>query len=319
MSGSWRRWLAGVLIGAALVGLALRMGDLQTYVSLLRRARPAWLVLAILLQLSTYVFLAMGWRAVLRKGEGGTFPIRQLLRIALGKLFADQALPTAGMGGNLFLIDRLIAIGASRGSSVAALLLSMRGYYAAYLLFALATLLLLWLHGQASPLMVGIVTTFVLIAIAIPALALWLRERGSQPLPPLVERVRPVAQLLETMAEAPATLVKDRALLVRITLLNAAIFAADSLTLYACLRGVGTHVAPATALIAFILSSIVVTLGPIPLGLGTFEAASTSVLHLLGVPIEAAVSATMLLRLMTLWLPLIPGSMQLRRMGAKAS
>jgi uncharacterized membrane protein YbhN (UPF0104 family) len=60
------------------------------------------------------------------------------------------------------------------------------------------------------------------------------------------------------------------------------------------------------------MASIVVTLGPIPLGLGSFEATSTATLGLLGVPIENAFAATMLLRILTLWLPLLPGLTMMR-------
>jgi len=49
------------------------------------------------------------------------------------------------------------------------------------------------------------------------------------------------------------------------------------------------------------------TLVPIPLGLGSFETACVGMLTLLGVAIEAALAATLLLRGLTFWLPMIPG------------
>ncbi len=55
------------------------------------------------------------------------------------------------------------------------------------------------------------------------------------------------------------------------------------------------------------MASIVVTLGPIPLGLGSFEATGIAMLTLLGVPLEAAVAGILLLRGLTLWIPLVPG------------
>ena len=82
--------------------------------------------------------------------------------------------------------------------------------------------------------------------------------------------------------------------------------------MFACLRALGQTVSPETAYIALIMASIVVTLGPIPLGLGSFEATSVATLHLLGTPVEAAFAGTMLLRLLTLWLPLIPGMVMMR-------
>jgi uncharacterized protein (TIRG00374 family) len=311
---SWRRWFAGVIIAAALVGAVLHWGELRNFAELLRRAEPRWLVVAVALQLATYASVAFGWRAVLLRAEGKLYALRPLFRIALCKLFADQALPTAGMGGNVLLVDQLVALGVMRGTAVAALLISLLGFYASYLVFAVTALFLLWLHGDATPLMVGLVTSFVLVAIAIPALALWLRRRGSKPLPAVVESVRPIRQLLETVAQAPAELIRDRRLFLRVMLFNALIFAADVLTLYTCLRALGTEVSLSTSLIAYILAAIAVTLGPIPLGLGSFEVVCTSTLRLLGVPLEAALAGTLLLRVLILWLPLVPGLLLMRTM-----
>lgn len=306
MSG-WRKSFIGLILIAALLGVAAHLGEFTNFAALVGKAEPGWLVVALALQLSTYVSLALAWRAVLLRSEGTRYRLGPLLRIALSKLFADQALPTAGMSGNLVLVDQLVGIGASRGTAVATLLLSMIGFYASYLLFALTALVLLWAHGHATPLMVGLVTSFVLVAIAIPALALWLRQRGSQPLPPLVERIRPIRQLLEAIAEAPGALLKDRYLLGRVVFCNVLVFVADISTLHACLHALGADSSLSTALIAFVLASIVVTLGPIPFGLGSFEVVCTSTLNLLGVSVEGALAGTLLLRFLILWLPLLPG------------
>lgn len=304
---AWRRWFFGFLLVAALLGVVLHFGEVRNFVVLLDRVQPAWLAAAVLLQLSTYACLALAWRTVLNRSEPCRFRMRQLIRIALCKLFADQAVPTAGMSGNVVLVDQLIGIGASRGAAVSALLLSMLGFYASYLLYALIALFLLWVHGAATPLMVGLVTTFILVAIGIPALALWLRRPGSEPLPRAIEAIPLIRQLIEIISEAPAKLLKDRRLLLLVTLFNAAVFAADILTLWALIRGLGAELTIATALLGFILASIVVTLGPIPFGLGSFEVVCTSTLHMLGLALETALAGTLLLRFLILWLPLAPG------------
>lgn len=312
-TGGWRHWFFGAIVAAALIGILMRAGDVERFLALLTRAQPLWLTVAILFQLSTYVSVASGWSLVLRRA-GKPQSLRRLLRIAVTKLFADQVLPSAGMGGNVLLVDQLTGLGVRRGNAVAALLVSMVGYYAAYAMVAIVMLLLLWLHHQATPLMAGVVTTFLLVALAIPSLALWLRHRGSQPLLPAFERIGVVRKLLETVGEAPSALIADRWLLWRVAGCNALVFLADAATLYACLHGLGQGAAFSTAFIGLVMASIVVTLGPVPLGLGTFEATSTATLHLLGVPIEAAFAATMLLRLLTLWLPLLPGMVLTRSM-----
>jgi uncharacterized membrane protein YbhN (UPF0104 family) len=269
-------------------------------------------MLAIMLQLSTYASVAAGWSAVLR-AAGTPSRLPSLIRIALTKLFADQALPSAGMGGNVLLVDQLRSLGVPRGTAVAVLLLSMIGFYIAYGLFACFMLVMLWLHDRATPLMAGLVTMFLMVAITIPTLALWLRSRGSEPLPPRLERIGFVRSLLQTVAQAPSELLHDRKLLARVTGFNGLIFLADAGTLFACLHALGQATSVGTAFIALIMASIIVTLGPIPLGLGTFEASCTATLHLLGVPVEAAFTGTMLLRVLTLWLPLLPGMVMMRR------
>lgn len=171
---------------------------------------------------------------------------------------------------------------------------------------------MLWLHDRATPLMAGVVTLFLCVAIAIPSLALWLRHRGSAPLPPSTEKIGIVRSLLDTVAEAPGELLRDQKLIIRVAGCNALIFLADAGTLFACLHALGQTASFATSFITLIMASIIVTLGPIPLGLGSFEATSTATLRLLGTPFEAAFAGTMLLRLLTLWLPLIPGMILMR-------
>ena len=305
-------WLFGVVAIGALIFVVLRSGDLHRFELLISRAQPLWLLVALALQGGTYVFVALGWGAVLRRA-GARQPLGRLIPIAVTKLFADQVVPSAGMGGNLLLVDRLVAIGTPRGTAVAALLVSMLGFYAAYGLLAIAMLLVLWLHHQTTPLLAGLVGALLMVAVAIPALALWLRRRGRRPLPHWVERIAVVRNLVQAVGEAPAALVADRRLIAQVAGWNALVFIADAATLEACLLALGASPSIGTSFVAVMAASIVVTLGPIPLGLGTFEATSTAMLRLLGVPVVAALAGTLLLRSMTLWLPLIPGLFLMRR------
>ena len=59
-------------------------------------------------------------------------------------------------------------------------------------------------------------------------------------------------------------------------------------------------------------ASILAALSPIPMGLGSFEAGSTAMLSLLGVPVHTALAGTLLVRGFTLWLPLLPGLVLMR-------
>lgn len=306
------RWFLAILGAATVVAVVAGFGDLRHFLAMLRQAHPLWMLAAVVFQLGTYLAVALGWWLILRRA-GSPQSLERLLPIGFMKLFADQVLPTAGMGGNVLLVDRLTALGAGRGAAVAALLVSMVGYYAIYAALALVMLLLLWVHDKATPLLAGLVTAFLLVALAIPSLALWLRHRGSRPLPKRVERLKPVSDLLHAVGEAPAELVADRRLILTVALLNGLVFLCDAATLELCLFSIGERASFATAFISLIAASIGATLIPAPFGLGSFEASSTAMLGLLGVPIAAGLAATLLLRGLILWLPLIPGLWLTRR------
>jgi uncharacterized membrane protein YbhN (UPF0104 family) len=81
---------------------------------------------------------------------------------------------------------------------------------------------------------------------------------------------------------------------------QASIFLLDAATLWTMLRAIGQDVSFLLAFPSFIVASMVASLGLIPLGLGTFEATSIAMLRSLGVPLEAALTATLLLLGLTL-------------------
>jgi uncharacterized membrane protein YbhN (UPF0104 family) len=128
-------------------------------------------------------------------------------------------------------------------------------------------------------------------------------------------RIGPLRRMMETVGEAPSDLLRDGMLLAKVAVLNGLVLLADAATLAVCLLALGSPQPFSTAYIALIIAQIVVTLGPVPLGLGAFEGASTAMLRLLGTPFEAALAATLLLRGFTLWLPLLPGLFATRRMA----
>jgi uncharacterized protein (TIRG00374 family) len=116
----------------------------------------------------------------------------------------------------------------------------------------------------------------------------------------------------ELVGEAPRNLIRDPHLIVWLAVLNGVVFVADAATMQSCLLSLGINAPLSAGYIAFMMASIAVILGPVPMGLGSFEAVSVAMLRLFGVPFEAAFSATLLFRGLTLWLPLIPGGLLLR-------
>ncbi len=309
---NWRTWFLAALLAAAVVFAAFHWGDVKKFASLIAQAQPLWLLAAFGAQLLTYVALAVEWHVVLRACDCGTKFVK-LLPLTLTKHFADQMVPTAGMSGNVVVVDRLRTLGASKKVAVAAVILTIISYYASYAICALGVLFLLWLMSADSWMMVGLIAAFLVVAAGIPSLALWLQKKGERAIPKWLRQFGPVRELFEMIGQAPGKLVRSRQLISQLSVLNGITFVLDGWTMQLCLWALGVHAPFASAFVAFIMASIVVTLGPVPMGLGSFEAVSIGTLRLTGVPFEAALSATLLFRGFTLWLPLLPGMIAARR------
>ena len=311
-AANWRSWLLAVLLIAGVIVAVLHWGDVKKFAALLTHAKPLWLLAGVAAQLLTYVALAAEWKLVVKAGKCRA-PFGKLMGLTVAKHFADQMVPTAGMSGNVVVVDRLQAIGASRGVALATLIMTIIAYYASYGVASLVALLLLWIHGEISWVVLGLVAASLGLSAAVPTLALWLQRKGAKAIPPWLRRIRSVCELFEMIKEAPTSLVRDMGLIGELTALNGAVFLLDGLTMQLGLFALGVHVPFGVAFGAFIMASIVVTLGPIPMGLGSFEAVSIGMLRAMGVPFEAAFSATLLFRGYTLWVPLIPGMFAARR------
>jgi Mg2+-importing ATPase len=131
-----------------------------------------------------------------------------------------------------------------------------------------------------------------------------------------------LGRILGLLREADPRAAHDPVLLFRTSLPQASIFAFDSATLWVLIRAVGGTAGPGAVFASFMVASLLRTVGFMPGGLGTFEAASVSALALAGVPVPIGLSATLLFRGLSFWMPMLPGfavSRHLRAQGSPAA
>lgn len=299
-------WAAGLLCLLVLVLVVVRASSLERSLALARAARPGWLLIALAAQAATYVSAALVWRQPLQD-SGYALPMRVLVRLGIVKVFTDQALPSAGLGGSLMAIRGLLRHGVPRSIALTALLSSLVSRDIAFLIVVFGSAALLWLHHAAgAALFVGI-GVFLLVLLLVPASLIALRKWNRDPHVALLGKWLHLSRLIESFSEIELQLLLNRRLLVRTVALQLAIFLLDAGTLWLALGAVGARAQFWVAFASFAVASMVATIGPVPVGLGTFEAASVGMLRLLGVPIEAALAATLLLRGFTFCLPMLPG------------
>jgi uncharacterized protein (TIRG00374 family) len=306
---AWRAlssWASGLLTLLAVILVVLHFGTIEDFTRLALAVSPYWLFLACAAQAATYVSAALVWRQAL-KCAGHPLALRALIPLGVAKLFTDQVVPSSGVSGAIMVAAGLVRRQVPTNIAMGALLVGLVSYFAAYLASALTGVGLLWLHQRANLALIVVVAIFVIVVIAIPTGVLWMKGQ-SRRLPSVwIVRLPGAAHLLRAIADAPTELLTDPILLTQTIVFELAIFVLDALTLWLMFRALGNNPAIWIAFVSFIMASITATLGPIPLGLGTFEAGCIGMLSFLGVALETALAATIMLRGLTFWLPMIPG------------
>jgi len=306
----WVSWIFGLGLLTAVVIFATHYSEEMAFAQLLLQARPAWLLVALLLQIGTYVTDARIWQRVLYCANISK-PLRSYIGLGLAKLFMDQAIPSVGVSGTLLVIQALDRRGVPRGASMAAVVIDLVSYYAAYTLALGIALFIIWANGDLTLLIALPAFVFAPLAAAIPMALLWVSS--GRTLPGWIERLPLIRPALRALGDATPTVAHNVWLITRCTGLQLAILTLDASTLWIMLWALGLAVNPTPVFASFMLSTLARTLGVIPGGLGVFEAVSVATLKLIGVPVAAGLSATLLFRFFTFWLPMAPGLILARR------
>ena len=305
-SALWLTWLLGAAMFVTVVGVALQFTDVESFTRLLTQAEPLWLVGALALQVLTYMAQGQVFRVVLKAGAQ-PLSLWEAGKLSVMKLFVDQALPSSGISGAFAVVASFVRLGFAKPLVLASLVLDLSGYFLAYAVSVGVALPVVILQGHATPAVITACLVFVavslLLAMITPRLA------GNRHLVAHLpgQHFSIVARIASLLTGADKQLVRSRGLLWRITLLELLIIVLDSATLWVLVRALGVSAPPLGLFAGFMLASVLRSIGIVPGGLGAFEAAAVVTLHWVGVNIAVALSATLLFRGLTFWLPMLPG------------
>lgn len=314
---TWAGWLVGLAALAVVASVSLHLAEERELARVVEGARPAWLLVALALQATTYVADAGVWGQVLARA-GLPARLRSLVPISVGKLFLNQALPTVGIAGTVFLVQALDRRGVRREVSLAAVVVWQITYQVAYAAAVACALLVVGLRHRLTPAVVVPGAVLILYAGVTVLLLVGLAQRRLR-LPARLLRRRSARALVSMVEGASRDLVTDRRLIGRALALQAAVFVLDATTLWIALLALGAPAPPTLVFASFMAASVTRTLGVVPGGLGTFEAVSVAGLHASGVPLSAALAGTLLFRGLSFWLPMLPGVIAARRATRRAA
>jgi uncharacterized protein (TIRG00374 family) len=309
--GRWLWWMLGAALVAAVVVAALHVSEAGAFVRLARQTEPSWLLVAVVLQGATYVAQGKVWRLV---AAAARFDLAwgTAYALSLAKLFVDQALPSGGISGTVMLAGALEKQGMPRPAVMATVIVNTASYYAAYVGSLAAALGLAMWHRQANPLVVWTALAFAIFGVVVTVSVLSL---SGVPIPAFA-RHGPLSRAFRFLEEADPALSHRPRLVLVATGCQLGIVALDASTVWVLIRALGTEASPAGVFTSFMISSLLRTVGVLPGGLGTFEAASVVTLRLIGVHVPVALSATLLFRGLSFWLPMPLGLWCSRRVVA---
>ena len=292
-----------LLLAGALFGLHLllpQVGELRRTLDALGAVEPGWLVLAVVCSIGTY--LAAGL-AVLGAVTRPLAYVRTTT-VQVASSFANRVTP-GSLGGAGVNIRYLQRCGLDRNEAGAAVALNTAAGVVVHVVAMVVVALLLGRHGftfvklpARADLLIGF--TIVLVAAGV---ILWLPLGRRRLIPPLRQGGAAVVTVLGQPRKA-AQLFGG----------SAAVTACYVLALCASLEAFHSPVPLVEVTAVYLGSAAIAAAAPTPGGLGAMEAALVAGLTGLGAPSGPAIAGVLAFRLVTFWLPILPGWLVFRHL-----
>lgn len=298
--------LFGVVALAAIIMVAVNLGEIGGFAAQTARAEPSWLLLALLSQTLTYLCDAAAWRLVLSR-LGCALPIWKLFPLSVAKLFADQALPSAGVSGAAFFLYALGRRNVPQTVAFSVFAFVSLAFLFAFMASAMVSFFAIAGANGARSDLFDSVTIFaavvILVALAIIVFLLY-RPRTA---PAWIAKIPGGPKAYDLLSNAAGHIRANPALFMKTSLIQLGERLVDGVTLYLALNAIDVSAPYFVCFISVVLASVAATIAPIPMGLGSFEGGMIATLSVGGVGVEDALTATLIYRGLALWLPLIPG------------
>ncbi len=284
--------------GVAIYLLLPELSSMQSVVLSLARATWWWLVLTVvagLLAIVTSAWCMFG-------ATSRTLPIGRTIAVQLAAAFTGRT--TVGgvgfFGINIVFLEKL---GWRRAKAVSVVLLSRIGHG---MISALGTIVGLFAIGRAVPVGSIHIPTGTDVWLVVGGVVVVLIGVVTSPIG-RAKILRPANRLLHDILHDLGPIVRDPRRFAQMFGGALISLACSALGLVTTLEAFHPGVPVLPVMAVFIVASTLGQMAPTPGGLGAVEAAMVAGLTAIGIPGADAVAAVLACRLLTFWLPVIPG------------
>ena len=304
--------VSGIFLIAIVIFAAVNFEETKELFHLLQNSDIGWIVIAVLAQIPTYIFTGIVWH-LSAKAVNYHLTLKSLTELALEQLSVSQIIPSGGLAGNIIVIRAMKRFGLPTTLALEIFFIETLSFYIAFSAVAFLSVIILWLHHGVTPIISSLVSIFFVIQFTVVVLIWAAANHKKLRLLVWIKERKIFSKFFSLIENISGDRVFSAELLFETTFFRLAVFLLDTLTLFAILRAIGVEANLTTSFVAFIIASIAGSVVLLPGGIGGFEAASIGILNLLGIPLGAAIAATIIFRGLTLWIPLIPGLIYARK------
>jgi uncharacterized protein (TIRG00374 family) len=285
----WRPLLLVAGLGSAVVAMHGRMPDPASAWAALRQASPAWLAVAVALQLVSMTAFGEQQRHLLA-GFGVRISAGAALAVSYIRTALSNAVPAGEAVSAGYAFKEFRARGASQGVAAAVMVLSSAASALGLLLLYGGDALTVTTSSRHGLLITAACLTALIVAAVIG------RHRHRNP------AAKPAGRLTRTLRETlelAATVPAGRWIaVVAMAVLN---WLTDLACFLAALQAVGLHVPAKTVATAYLIAQLVRQIPVTPGGVGVIEASLLIALTTAGAGPAPAAAAVLIYRLLSCW------------------
>jgi uncharacterized membrane protein YbhN (UPF0104 family) len=303
VSGRWRtvtwarRMFVVVALGVGVAILLLNAKRSQSAVTTLAQSRPWWIAALVC---STVVTYAMAATCTIGSSTAQLSPPKTFL-MQVASSFVNRFVP-GGIAGAVLNVRFVERSGATRSAAVTANLLNNSAGLVVHLVMFLALLPFFGgLHRDIDPPDNYAVFVAMLVGLVGVGAVIWVRWIPHH-----------LKALAASMRVAATEALRSPRRIVLLVGGSVGVTAAHGLGLWSALRAVGAPISLADVLVIYLAAAAAASLSPTPGGLGAIEAALVAGLTHSGTAVTPAAAAVIAYRIVTYWLPIIPGLLAFR-------
>jgi Mg2+-importing ATPase len=199
-----------------------------------------------------------------------------------------------------------------------AVLMNQAMYHLAYSLCLAVAFAFAVHHWDLPGWVAATMLLFVLIGLGTAWLLVALPSGRMHGLKIAMRRLPRISQLLDWVGQADPGTFETHSIRLRAWACHVTIFLLDAGAIWVAARALGAGPPVGGVFSSFVVSCLFRTIGIMPGGLGTFEAASLMSLKRIGLPLSVGLSATLPFRALSFWVPMIPGMIVARRISTRS-